>query len=51
MFYLYQLPVPRLTSSGKFFSDIVSRAARLICTTPEFDDERKAGGGRSVRMP
>ena len=38
LFYLYQLPVPRLTKTDKVFSSIVSRAARLICTTPEFDD-------------
>ena len=37
-FYIYQLPVARLTSSDKWFKEIVSRAARLICTTPEFDD-------------
>jgi hypothetical protein len=34
-FYMYQLAVPRLTASeAKPFAD---RAARLICTTPEFD--------------
>lgn len=36
-FYVYQLPVPRLTSGDKYFSEIVERAAKLICTTPEFD--------------
>jgi hypothetical protein len=38
MFYIYQLPVPRLTKSDRPFSDIVQRAAKLICTTPEFDE-------------
>lgn len=38
MFYIYQLPVPRLTSGDKYFWDIVQRAAKLICTTPEFDE-------------
>ena len=45
MFYIYQLPVPRLTESDTFggfhqrtFSQIVQRAAKLICTTPEFDE-------------
>jgi hypothetical protein len=38
MFYIYQLPVPRLTESDPGFRPIVERAARLICTTPEFDD-------------
>ncbi|MGL4503279.1 MAG: Eco57I restriction-modification methylase domain-containing protein, partial [Planktothrix sp.] len=38
MFYLYQLPVPRLTAADRFFAEIVDRAAKLICTTPEFDE-------------
>ncbi|NDJ25214.1 ATP-binding protein [Nostoc sp. B(2019)] len=38
MFYIYQLPVPRLTESDRYFNDIVQRAAKLICTTPEFDE-------------
>ena len=38
MFFIYQLPIPRLTSSSPAFAPIVTRAAKLICTTPEFDD-------------
>ncbi|MEH1910097.1 Eco57I restriction-modification methylase domain-containing protein [Nostoc sp.] len=38
MFYIYQLPVPRLTKNDRYFNDIVQRAAKLICTTPEFDE-------------
>ncbi|MEH2349396.1 MAG: DNA methyltransferase [Nostoc sp.] len=38
MFYVYQLPVPRLTKNDRNFNDIVQRAAKLICTTPEFDE-------------
>ncbi|MEQ9239094.1 MAG: putative DNA binding domain-containing protein [Coleofasciculus sp. E2-BRE-01] len=38
MFYIYQLPVPRLTEGEPYFNEIVERAAKLICTTPEFDD-------------
>ncbi|BAZ14540.1 putative transcriptional regulator [Calothrix sp. NIES-4071] len=38
MFYIYQLPVPRLTEGAPYFSEIVERAAKLICTTPEFDE-------------
>ncbi len=38
MFYIYQLPVPRLTKGNRYFNEIVERAAKLICTTPEFDD-------------
>ena len=34
MFYLYQLPVPRMMPGDRFFDSIVQRAARLICTTP-----------------
>lgn len=37
MFYVYQAPVPRLTAADPRFEPIVRRAARLICTTPEFD--------------
>ncbi len=46
-FYLYQLPVPRLTAKDKAFGPIVQRAARLICTTAEFDDLAKEVGLRS----
>ena len=38
MFYIYQLPVPRLQKGDQWFDAIVQRAAKLICTTPEFDD-------------
>ena len=38
MLYFYQLPIPRLTSSSPAFSPIITRAAKLICTTPEYDD-------------
>ena len=44
LFYLYQLPVPRLTEADKEFAPIVSRAARLICTTPEFDELAQSVG-------
>jgi hypothetical protein len=38
MFYVYQLPVPRLTANDPAFAPIVERAAKLICTTPEFQE-------------
>lgn len=38
MFFIYQTPVPRLTEGDPYFKEIVERAAKLICTTPEFDD-------------
>ena len=44
MFYIYQLPVPRLSAKDKAFAPIVERAAKLICTTPEFDDLAKEVG-------
>jgi hypothetical protein len=47
MFYVYQLPVPRLTKANKEFAGIVERAARLICTTAEFDDLAKDVGLKS----
>lgn len=44
MFYIYQLPVPRLTEENAVFMLIITRAARLICTTPEFDELARAAG-------
>lgn len=44
MFYIYQLPVPRLPEQDPAFAPIVERAARLICTTPEFDTLAKEVG-------
>lgn len=44
MFYIYQSPVPRLPAADPRFMPIVTRAVRLICTTPEFDDLAKAVG-------
>lgn len=46
MFYVYQLPVPRLSDEAPSFAGITERAAKLICTTPEFDDlAREVGLG------
>ncbi|MBS1750533.1 MAG: Eco57I restriction-modification methylase domain-containing protein [Bacteroidetes bacterium] len=36
MFYIYQLPVPRLTSKDKWYKSIINRAVKLICTTDEY---------------
>ena len=44
MFTFYQLPLPRLGERDGAFERVVSRAARLICTTPEFDDLAKDVG-------
>jgi Alw26I/Eco31I/Esp3I family type II restriction m6 adenine DNA methyltransferase len=49
LFYLYQLPIPRLTEKDAAFWPIVKRSARLICTTPEFDDLAKEVGLKSYK--
>lgn len=48
-FFVYNIPVPRLSASDPRFGLIVHRAARLTCTTPEFDDLAKAVGLKSHR--
>ncbi|MEG4215947.1 hypothetical protein QUA27_11720 [Microcoleus sp. Pol14C6] len=48
-FIFYQLPMPRLTSGDKYFFDIVQRAAKLICTAPEFDELAQEVGLNSHR--
>ena len=49
-FYVYQMPVPRLSSKDAAFAPIVERAVRLICTTPEFDGLAKEIGTRSHKL-
>lgn len=49
MFYVYQLPIPRLTEKDAAFKPIVERAARLTCTTPEFNDLAKEVGLKSYK--
>jgi len=44
MFYLYQLPVPRLEISKAMLSSIIQTAARLVCMYPEFSDLATAVG-------
>jgi hypothetical protein len=43
-FFVYNTPVPRLMATDPRFKLLVDRAARLICTTPEFDDLAQAVG-------
>jgi hypothetical protein len=38
IFFVKQTSVPRLQKGDRPFQKIVERAAKLICTTPEFDD-------------
>jgi Alw26I/Eco31I/Esp3I family type II restriction m6 adenine DNA methyltransferase len=44
IFYVYQVPVPRLDKSDHYFEEIAERAAKLICTTSEFDALAKEVG-------
>jgi hypothetical protein len=37
-FYIYQVPIPRLSAADLGFRPLVERAARLVGTTAEFDD-------------
>jgi len=39
--HVIELPIPRLNENDKYFQEIVERAAKLICTTPEFDNLKK----------
>lgn len=48
-FFVYNTPVPRIAESHPSFAAVTQRAARLICTTPEFDDLAKAVGMKSHR--
>lgn len=36
MFYINQLPIPRLKPTHKWYKPIIERAAKLICTTEQF---------------
>jgi hypothetical protein len=47
MFFIYQLPVPRYSIGDPVLDAIVERAARLVCTTPEFDALAREVGLRS----
>jgi hypothetical protein len=49
-FYVLSVPVPRLTSRDALFAPIVDRAARLICTTAEFDNLAKEVGLNSRKQ-
>jgi len=47
MHFVYRMRIPRLTKNDAGFWPIAHRAARLICTTPEFDDLAKEVGLKS----
>ena len=44
MSIVYELPIPRLKESDKYFSEIVQRVAKLLCITPEYDELKKIIG-------
>lgn len=44
MFFIYQSPVPRLTAGDPPFKALVTRAARLVCVSQEFDVLAKSVG-------
>jgi REP element-mobilizing transposase RayT len=41
---LYQMPVPRISANDVVFESLVLRAAKLVCTTPEFETLAKEVG-------
>lgn len=43
-YFVYSLPVPRLRAADAAFGPIVERVAKLICTTPAFDDMAREAG-------
>jgi hypothetical protein len=54
-FFVYNTPLPRLQEGDRWFAEIVERAAKLICTTPEFDDlleevKSKKAKGKSAEI-
>jgi hypothetical protein len=48
-FIVYNLAVPRLQQGDRYFAEIVERAGKLICTTPEFDELAREVGLDSHR--
>lgn len=49
MFYVYQLPVPRLAETDAIFRSILVRATKLICITREFDELARSTGLESYK--
>lgn len=45
IFYIYQMPVPRLVRSDRVFQQLVTRSAALTCYRAEFADLAAAIGG------
>jgi hypothetical protein len=49
MFFIYQCPIPRLSPSDSVARPLIDRAARLVCTDPEYDELAKTAGLRGHR--
>lgn len=50
MFFIYQLPIPRLTESDSRACAVSVRVAKLICTTAEFDKLAQSAGIKSHKQ-
>lgn len=48
-FYIYELPIPRLSPTDVVFATIAQRSAKLICTSPDFDELARVVGLRDHR--
>ena len=48
-FFIYNSHMPRLSINDKEYISIINNAAKLICTTPEFDDLARDVGLRDHR--
>jgi len=48
-FYIYELPIPRLSPTDVVFATVAQRSAKLICTSPDFDELARVVGLRDHR--
>ena len=44
MFFIYQLSVPRILDKSEIYGTLIEYSAKLICTTPEYDELAKEAG-------
>ena len=49
MFYVFQVPVPRLDAQNRIAAQIATRACKLICVSSDFDALAKGAGLRDHR--
>jgi hypothetical protein len=50
MFYVAELPIPRLNEKDKYHLEIINRVTRIVCTTREFDALRREIGVKTSEM-